>query len=331
MTSRERVGNAIHFRGVDRIPHWLSDGGEDDLCWLWIPPEPDLQPWTTGSDGKERRTDSWGVTWARPVGAKYFGEKERVPISDIALQAEYVIPDQNKPEHFEAARLVIAENNASANPKYCLGVMPFTCLNEGVHNLTGLDQMFLAYYEAPLHLKALVARLAELQRESIRRLHSIGCDGVMGFDDWGLQDSLMIGMEMIEEFFKPHYVENWRLAHELGMDVWLHSCGYLLPLLPKFREWGLDVIQPCQQENMGLENIDRSVGGKLAFWCPVDIQKTMVYGSEEDIRNYVKRMKATIGNHNGGLVSMRYPDPESVGHTPEKVAAMCAAFRELGR
>jgi uroporphyrinogen decarboxylase len=176
----------------------------------------------------------------------------------------------------------------------------------------------------------LIGRMAELQRESIRRLHAIGCDGVMGFDDWGLQDSLMIGIELIEEFFMPHYVENWRLAHELGMDVWLHSCGYVLPLLPKFQAWGLDVIQPCQQENMGLENIDRAVGGKLAFWCPVDIQKTMVYGSVDDIRNYIKLMMATIGNHDGGLCSMFYPAPESVGHTPEKVAAMRAAFRELG-
>jgi len=41
-------------------------------------------------------------------------------------------------------------------------------------------------------------------------------------------------------------------------------------------------------------------------------------------------MIATLGNHNGGLVSMAYSTPETIHHTPEKIAAMCAAFREYG-
>ncbi len=41
MTSRERVKRAIHFQGVDHIPHFLPDGKENDLAWFWIPKEPD--------------------------------------------------------------------------------------------------------------------------------------------------------------------------------------------------------------------------------------------------------------------------------------------------
>ena len=330
MTSRERVKRAIHFEGVDHIPHHLPDGKENDILWLWTKRTPDPQPWTAGTDGLERRIDAWGVTWVRPVGEHNHGEKWKLPITDITRQADYVPPNENHLEYFEDVGRAIAVNNATANPKYCLGVMPFSSLNEGTHNLMGLDNMFVAYYEEPDHLKALIARLAEGQRESIRRLHAISCDGVMGYDDWGLQDRLMVGLDMIEEFFMPHYRENWSLAHNLGMDVWLHSCGYVLPLLPRFQAWGLNVIQQDQQENQGLENLDAAVGGKLAFWCPVDVQKTMVNGSVDDIRAYVKRMMATVGNHRGGLCSMAYSQPEAVGHSPEKTAAMCAAFRELG-
>lgn len=330
MTSRERVRRAIHFQGVDHIPHYLPDGKENDILWLWTPRVPDRQPWSAGADGLERRIDAWGTTWVRPVSEHNHGEKLALPIPDITRQGEYVLPDENSPAFFDSARQAIAANNATDNPKYCLGVMPFSSLNEGTHNLMGLDHMFLAYYEEPEHLKSLIARLAAAQRESIRHLHAIGCDGVMGYDDWGLQDRLMVGLDMIEKFFMPHYVENWKLAHDLGMDVWMHSCGYILPLLPKLHEWGLNVIQQDQQENQGLENLDAAVGGKLTFWCPVDVQKTMVTGSVEDIRSYVKRMIATLGSHDGGLVSMAYSQPEAVGHAPEKTAAMCAAFRELG-
>ena len=50
--------------------------------------------------------------------------------------------------------------------------------------------MFLDYYEHPDDLKFLIGRLAERQRESIRKMANLGCDGVMGYDDWGLQDRL---------------------------------------------------------------------------------------------------------------------------------------------
>jgi hypothetical protein len=114
------------------------------------------------------------------------------------------------------------------------------------------------------------------------------------------------------------------------MDVWMHSCGYIIEVLPLFIQAGLNVVQMDQQENMGLENLDRAVGGKIAFWCPVDIQKTMIEGSIEDIHNYVKRMMATIGNHHGGLISMSYSSPAAVSHTPENISAMCEAFRKFG-
>jgi uroporphyrinogen-III decarboxylase len=189
--------------------------------------------------------------------------------------------------------------------------------------------MFIAYYESPNELKSLIKRFADAQLESIRLLAEIGCDGVMGYDDWGLQSALMVKQELIEEFFAPYYQRNWAYAHLLGLDVWLHSCGYIIDLLPKFKAWGLDVIQMDQQENMGLEQLDAVIGGQLAFWCPVDIQKTMVNGSPDDIRAYVRKLRTTVGDHCGGMISMAYSTPTAVGHSAENLAAMCDEFRAL--
>ncbi|NLG51661.1 MAG: hypothetical protein GX552_16270 [Chloroflexi bacterium] len=328
MHSRERVQRAIHFQGPDHIPHYLPDGKPNDILWLWLDRPPAIQPWTQVGNIR-RQIDAWGVVW-ESASEGSFGEARKWPIEDITRQAEYQFPDNNNPQYFVEPRQLIEENNRSANPKYCLGVMPFSSLNEGTHNIMGLQNMFAAYYEHPDDLKGLISRLAEHQRESIRMLADIGCDGVMGYDDWGLQDRLMVRPSIIEEFFMPHYRRNWGLAHELGMDVWLHSCGYTIDILPLFVEAGLNVVQLDQQENMGLEALDARLGGKLAFWCPVDIQQTMIRGSVQDVRAYVKRMIDTLGNHNGGLISMAYSSPEAVEHTQEKIDAMCAAFREYG-
>jgi len=141
----------------------------------------------------------------------------------------------------------------------------------------------------------------------------------------------MVSRETIEEFYMPHYRKNWGLAHDLGMDVWLHSCGNIVEVLPLFITAGLTVIQMDQQENMGLDNLSQLFGGKLAFGCPVDIQHTMVTGSVQDIRNYVRRMVQTLGAHHGGLISMAYSQPEAFSHRADKIATMCAAFREVGK
>jgi hypothetical protein len=327
--SRERVRRAIHFQGPDHIPHYLPDGKENDILWLWLDRPADRQPWTVLPDGRQRKVDAWGVTW-ETLGGGSFGEAVAWPLADITQQAAYQFPDMHNPDYFASAREAIRANNASANPKYCLGVMPFSSLNEGTHNLMGLKNLFVAYYEQPEHLQAWLARLAAMQAQSIRLLAEIGCDGVMGYDDWGLQERLMVSPRLIEQFFMPHYRSNWGLAHSLGMDVWLHSCGYIIDILPMLKEAGLTVIQQDQQENMGLEKLDAKVGGKLAFWCPVDIQQTMIRGSVADVRAYVKRMVGTVGAHQGGLISMAYSSPDAVQHSPEKIAAMCEAFRDFG-
>jgi hypothetical protein len=326
VTARERVRRAIHFGAPDRLPHLLPDGGPNDLRWLWPGRPGDRAPWADLPDGRRRRVDAWGVAW-ETMGGGSFGEAVAWPIADITRQAEYAFPDLHAPAYFEENRQQIAANDTADDPCYCLGVMPFCSLNEGTHNIMGLEPMLAAYYEEPEHLHALIGRLAAGQRASIRRLAEIGCDGVMGYDDWGLQDRLMINPALIEEFFLPHYRRNWALAHELGMDVWLHSCGNTLDLLPALADAGLDVLQLDQQENMGLEALDACVGGRLAFWCPVDIQQTMVHGTIADIEAYVRRMIATLGSHHGGLISMAYSSPDAVQHAPEKTAAMCAAFR----
>ena len=240
------------------------------------------------------------------------------------------MPDLNNIEYFDDVKKVVGQECASDDPKYCLGVMPFSSVYEGPHRVIGFENTFIEYDEHPDHLKALIGRLARAQQESIKLLAGCGCDGVMGYDDWGLQDRLMISLDLAEEFFMPHYRANWKLAHDLGMDVWLHSCGNIIEILPRFIDAGLDVIQMDQQENMGLDLLGETFGGKIAFWCPVDVQKTMNEGSPDDIRRYAKRMVDVLGGHNGGLISMAYTTPEAVGHSQENTTAMCKAFREFG-
>jgi uroporphyrinogen decarboxylase len=332
MTHRLLVQDAIHFNNPERIPHYLPDKQENDLIWLWFPsPEPQ-QDWHPKDDSTDIMTDAWGTQFYRAKhGTLGRGEVYQPAMHSIEHQDTYEFPDLHQPRFVEPVRTRIQENNRDETPKYCLGVLPFSSLNEGTHNLVGMQAMMMAYYQHPNELKAFIARLASKQRESIQICADIGCDGVMGYDDWGLQSSLMVSKALIYEFFMPHYEANWQFARTLGLDVWLHSCGYILDILPDFHQAGLTVIQQDQQENMGLERLAETVGGKLSFWCPVDIQNTMIHGTLEQIDVYCKRMIQTLGSFSGGFVSMAYSTPDDINHTPERIQAMCNAFRKYER
>jgi hypothetical protein len=95
-------------------------------------------------------------------------------------------------------------------------------------------------------------------------------------------------------------------------------------------ESGLDVIQMDQQENMGVDLLSEKFGGRICFWCPVDIQQTMISGTVRDVENYAKKLIDKFGSFDGGFIGKWYPSPDAVRHEWEKIDAMCRVFVDYG-
>src|SRR3989339_1755087 len=135
---------------------------------------------------------------------------------------------------------------------------------------------------------------------AVRRFSKLGADGYYFWDDWGFQDRLMISPDLWREIWKPRYKRIWDAVHEEGMLSFLHSCGYIVDILDDLIEAGLDVIQMDQQQNMGLEMLSERFGGRITFFCPVDIQNMMINGTADQIRACCRKMARTLGRENGG-------------------------------
>ena len=146
-----------------------------------------------------------------------------------------------------------------------------------------------------------------------------------------LQDRLMIRPDIWREIWKPRYERIYKAAHEAGMLTLLHSCGYIMDILEDLIEIGLDVIQIDQQENMGLRTLGEKFGGRITFFAPVDIQKTMAYGSKDDIQRYVRDMFRYLWRPEGGFIPQWYADPVGAGHTQEAIDTMCQEFIKVGK
>lgn len=323
MTSRELVTRAVRFTGPERIPRSLPEPYGNDFLWVGATPD---SRWTPCLQTETKWEDEFGCLWERLHGDKTMGQVTGHPLTDYAMLEGYPFPDYTLPERYEEARREIAANT---DERFVLANVPLSLIHR-LEYLRGHQAAWTDPYEYPEQLRALLNKLADIAIAAVDRMAEAGVHGIFSCDDWGLQDRPMVSPEIFAEFWKPVYRRVYHHAHQRGLLTFLHSCGHISALLPHFLAAGLDVIQMDQQENMGVDALARQFGGKLCFWCPVDIQHTMVQGSVEDVRVYARKLIDSFGRFRGGFIAQWYGSPEAVQHAPEKIAAMCEEFVRYG-
>jgi len=276
-------------------------------------------------DGRPKSgVDEWGCVWAN-IGISNLGEVKQPVLKDWADWDSLRIPDVRDPHRWTS----LARAREQAGDKFLLA--SGISLYERVHFLRGLENTWVDIHSDPENLGRLIDVLVDMNLYAIRRFAEAGADGYMWCDDWGLQNRLMISPESWRQIWMPRYARVYQAAHDAGLLTFLHSCGDIAAILDDLIEIGLDVIQMDQQENMGLERLGRQFGGRITFWCPVDIQLTMARGLPADIRAYCRRMVAALGRPNGGFIAKWYGDPAGAGHTQEAITAMCEEFLTISR
>jgi len=80
-----------------------------------------------------------------------------------------------------------------------------------------------------------------------------------------------------------------------------HTDGVVYPIIPELMEIGIDVLNPIQPLAMDPIKLKNDYGDVLCFWGSMDIQRTIPYGTPDDVRDEVLLRLRTIG-HGGGLL-----------------------------
>lgn len=312
---------AVLFDGPDRIPRSLPEPWGSDFLRVGVRQDPG---WRASVEGE----DEWGCVWKRvSPDDRTKGQVKVHPINDWAKLERYRFPTYDLPACYEHIPKELAGNR---DDKFVLASIPFSLIHR-LRYLRGNRQAMLDPYRNPAELRFLLRRMTGIALESLERLAPLGIDGIVSADDWGLQDRAFMSPEIFRRYFKGHYARVYHRAHQHGMLTFLHSCGHISELLEDFIDAELDVIQMDQQENMGIESLAEGFGGRICFWCPVDIQNTMVKGSVRDVAEYARRLIGCFGVYDGGFIAKWYGGGEVINHSPEKVAAMAEAFVRYGR
>ncbi len=324
MKGMELITRAVLFQGPERIPYTLCDEFGSDMIGTGILPDPKWKPSFPPSDTKWE--DEWHCVWERLSGDITKGQVTGNPLKSYEMFDSFVWPDFRVPERYSEIKKQVENNKED---KFVLASIDFSLMHR-LEYLRGHENAWTDPYLQPENLHRLLDRLADLAIDQIDGVAEAGAHGIVSADDLGFQDRPMVSPEIFHNFFAPYYEKVYQHAKKRNLLNFLHSCGYIIDLLDDLIDAGLHVIQMDQQENMGLENLDKRFGGRICFWCPVDIQKTMNSGTIEDVKNYAKKLIDTFGKYRGGFIAKWYGAPDAVGHTKEKIRAMCETFVSYG-
>jgi len=148
--------------------------------------------------------------------------------------------------------------------------------------------------------------------------------------DFGTQRGPFLSLEMYRDLFKPFHqrVNNWIHEHT-SWKTFIHSCGGVDPLIDDFIDAGFDVLNPVQTSAEGMDpaGLKSKYGDRITFWGgSVDTQKTLPFGTPDEVRQEVKERIRTL-SPGGGYVFNAIHNVQA-GTPVENVLAMFEAVRE---
>jgi uroporphyrinogen decarboxylase len=312
MKSRERVTKALHFDYPDRVPRelWYLPGiemfGKEELDRLLFHYPNDIvrapSPYSVSRRASGipnivgSYTDEWGCVWtvAEPG---VVGEVKNPPLADWSALDSYSPPYETL-NGFDADRVNACCATSDQFVLASTGVRPF----ERMQFLRGTEALFmdLAYgVDEALRLRDLVHSFF---LEELACWCQTDVDGISFMDDWGAQDRLLISPLLWRKLFKPLYAEYCRMIHDAGKSVFMHSDGHISAIYPDIIEIGVDALN-SQLFCMDIEALGEQYKGKITFWGEIDRQYVLPFGTPQDARTAVERVRAALDDPAGGVIA----------------------------
>lgn len=311
MNSRERVYRTLRFEHPDRPPRqlWTLPGvdmyrkADVDAVRRRFPPDLVSPPHRLGESSRVSGTpnavgtyvDEWGSVW-RVAEPGVIGEVKVPVLADWSALATYELPyERLRGADFSAVNPFCAETD-----QFVIGgtdVRPF----ERMQFLRGTEDLFMDLALGVDEVIQLRDRLHAYYLEELALWTLTDVDAISFLDDWGAQKGLLINPKLWRELFRPLYAEYVQVIHAAGKFVFMHSDGDISAIYPDLIEIGIDAIN-SQLFCMDIEALGREYKGKITFWGEIDRQWALPFGTPDDVRAAVRRVRDALDDGSGGVI-----------------------------
>jgi uroporphyrinogen decarboxylase len=308
MTKREVVKRALNFEDIPYVPWSFRFTKEAKEIMQDHIGDMDLEDFAgnhfveLGSDigffeqvGEDLYKDVFGVIWDRSID-KDIGNVRGSMLEEPTLEG-YTFPDPLDPRFFEE----IPSKLERYNDRYRVFCIGFS-LYERAWAMRGMENLLMDFIMNPDFVKDLMNRIADYNIAQVREAMKYDIDAIYFGDDWGQQSGLIMGYDVWREFMYPALKRMYGEVHGHGKKVVIHSCGDVDELFDDLVEIGLNCFNPFQPEVMDIHGIFRNYHGKLAFWGGLSMQKTLPFGTVDEVISESKKL-LEMGRRGGYVFS----------------------------
>jgi uroporphyrinogen decarboxylase len=306
LTSRERVMRTLRFEGVDRPARdvWTLPaaffGREEELRALLA-----QYPRDFGDSGYKNPedesplyqpgewTDAWGSRWVN-IQAGMIGEVKYPAIDDWSKLAHW-----KPPYHLLGVGFEDVNRTCAASDKFILLGCPRPF--ERLQFVRGPQNVYMDLAWGVKEVFLLLEMIHDYYMRHLQYVVQTDVDGIVFMDDWGSSKALLISPAMWVEYFKPLYKDYCDLAHSHGKFAFMHSDGYIMDIYEHLIEIGVDAIN-SQLFTMPIEEIGRRFKGRITFWGELDRQYVLPFGTPDEVRAAVERVKRALWDDRGGVI-----------------------------
>ena len=173
--------------------------------------------------------------------------------------------------------------------------------------IRGVEEWYVSTVVRPEVLREIFDYELKWALENLEKMHAVLGDTIqiayICGNDFGTQKAPFCSVDTFRSLYAPYYktVNNWIHTHT-NWKTFKHSCGSIRPLIPEFIEAGFDCLNPVQwtAAQMDRDEIKREYGRNIVFWGGgVDTQKTLPFGTPEEVYNQTLACCETFGKGGG--------------------------------
>jgi hypothetical protein len=258
-----------------------------------------------------------------PKGGFYFDVINRQPpIDDGSLSPEqnleeYSVLSNEEQEHFrrEAERLYQETDKAIVLSMGAFGLGDVGRVPApGLKHPKGIrdpEEWYMSLAFRPDFIYKVFEAQTKIDLANLERIHDGVGERVTAVywtgADFGSQDGTLVSPKIYRDLFFPFHkqVNDWIHRHT-SWKTFIHSCGSVWTLIEDFIAAGFDILNPvqCSAANMDPCELKRKFGDRITFWGGgVDTQRTLPFGTPDDVRKEVLERLARLGPGGGFIFS----------------------------
>lgn len=270
--------------------------------------------------------DIWGTGWIKDQ-EEVMGFPVENPLDEPEKLQDYVWPDPNDPricDKIYAAAKKFRESG-EAEEMFLCGSHRDT-LWEKSYMLVGMENMMCYMFQEPEFAAEVFHKIMDFQMGIAKHYINVGVEMVFLGDDMGTQCSLILSPKLFDQFLYPEYKRLFDFYKAHNVLIHFHSCGHVEPLLDRFMDLGVNILNPMQATANDLEKVIEKTHGKMAIAGAISTA-LLEKGSAEKIRENVRDTMALLGKDGG-----YFCQPDQYMPLPEEnIAVYRAAVQEFGR